>query len=64
MQKSKVSSIEAFSQECTTDALSMFSRSWNVNVNLLLVNIGSNKSKNEKKGKVDDAKMKKQKSRT
>lgn len=33
MQKSKVDSLEQFSQKCTTDALSMFSRSFHGNVN-------------------------------
>ena len=64
MQKSKVSSVEQFAQECLTDSLSMFSRSYNLNANLIVANIDGTISGSTSHGKAKNAKFKKQKTRS
>jgi len=38
-KKSKVASVESFAQDCTTEAVSMFSGSWKTSFNALVVNM-------------------------
>jgi hypothetical protein len=42
MRKTKTSSIEKFSEQCTEDSMKLFSRSWSANANAMLL-----KSKNK-----------------
>ena len=62
MRKSKVRSIESFAETCIQDSMQMFSRSWQVNVNLLVAqvkksetNSKQNKANNNTENKQQDA---------
>jgi hypothetical protein len=63
-KKSKVASVESFAQDCTTEALSMFSGSWKTSFNALVVNMDINKSNKNTDTQKDDANMARKKQRT
>lgn len=63
-KKSKVTSIEDFAQDCTTEALSMFSRSWKTSFNFLIASIDTQNAKKNSDKNQDNAKTKKQKQRS
>jgi hypothetical protein len=63
MKKTKVTSVENFAQECTTDVLKMFSRSVSTNVNLIFAKAVVTKTPTGKDSNVDEAKLQRQKGR-
>jgi hypothetical protein len=63
-KKSKVASVESFAQDCTTEAVSMFSGSWKTSFNALVVNMDINKSNKNTDTQKDDANMARKKQRT
>lgn len=60
MRKTKTSSIEKFSEQCTQDSLKLFSRTWSVNVDAFVAK--SNNRNSESKNGTDkhDSSRKKQ----
>ena len=60
MRKSKAMSIENFAEKCTQDSMKMFSRSWQVNVNLIVANLQKNESHQQSEANKKNSNSKKQ----